>query len=61
MKNLLMCLALLISLSAMTMSALAEPTGIDLDLTTLSSTVVYSQVYDMTMRPGVFTGQRLKI
>ena len=61
MKNLLMCLALLISLSAMTISALAEPTGIDLDLTTLSSTVVYSQVYHMTMRPGVYTGQRIKI
>ena len=59
MKKLLMCLALLISLSAM--SASAEPAGIDLDLTTLSGTVVYSQIYDMMMQPGAYTGLTIKI
>ena len=61
MKRTLFFLTLLISLAALTASALAEAPGVDLDLTTLSGTVVYSQVYDMMIQPGAYTGQRIKI
>lgn len=61
MKKTLFFLTLLISLAAMAVSAFAEPIRIDLDLTALSGTVVYSQVYDMMMRPGAYTGQRIRI
>ena len=61
MKKTLFFLTLLISLAALTASALAEAPGVDLDLTTLSGTVVYSQVYDMMMQPGAYTGQRIKL
>ena len=61
MKKTLFFLTLLISLAALTASALSEAPGVDLDLTTLSGTVVYSQVYDMMMQPGAYTGQRIKL
>lgn len=34
---------------------------IDLDLSALSGTVVYSQVYDMVMDPQAYDGQRVKM
>ena len=40
--------------------ALAE-TPVDLDLSALSGTVVYSQVYDMTMEPERYLGQRVRV
>ena len=35
--------------------------GIDVDLTTLSSTMVYSQVYNMIMTPEGFIGKKVKM
>ncbi len=34
---------------------------VDLDLTKLSGTVVYSQVYDMVAQPEAYLGQRIKM
>ena len=34
---------------------------IDLDLTAISGTVVYSQVYDMIMQPEAYLGQKIRI
>ena len=34
---------------------------IDLDLTTISGTVVYSQVYDMMMQPEAYLGQKIRM
>lgn len=44
----------------------AEPTAqadrpVDLDLTTISGTVVYSQVYDMIMEPDSYMGKTIKM
>ena len=40
----------------------AAPDGpVDLDLTKLSGTVVYSQVYDMLMEPEAYLGQKVKL
>lgn len=41
----------------------AEPSadGIDIDLTTMSSTMVYSEVYDMMYYPEKYMGKRVKI
>lgn len=39
----------------------ATEAPLDLDLTKLSGTVVYSQVYDMMSRPDSYMGQRIKI
>ena len=38
-----------------------EARPVDLDLTALSGTVVYSQVYDMTVQPEAYTGQKIKM
>ena len=35
--------------------------SIDLDLTTISGTVVYSQVYDMTVQPEAYLGKRIRM
>ena len=51
----LLCLALLAQ-----GGALAEK-PVDLDLSALSGTVVYSQVYDMTMEPERYLGQRVRV
>lgn len=56
MIAMLLCLAL----AALTGSALAEQ-AVDLDLSNLSGTVVYSQVYDMMMEPEKYLGQRVRI
>ena len=43
-------------------AATAAPDGpVDLDLTKLSGTVVYSQVYDMMMEPEAYLGQKVKL
>ncbi|MBR1821337.1 MAG: hypothetical protein IJ769_06910 [Clostridia bacterium] len=34
---------------------------VDLDLTALIGTVVYSQIYDMTVEPEVYRGQRIRL
>ena len=34
---------------------------IDMDLSTISGTVVYSQVYDMMMQPETYLGQRIRM
>ena len=34
---------------------------IDLDLTTISGTVVYSQVYDMMLQPEAYLGQKIRM
>ena len=39
----------------------AEERPVDLDLTKLSGTVVYSQVYDMMMNPDSYMGQIIKM
>lgn len=41
-------------------AALAEQ-PVDLDLSVLSGTVVYSQVYDMMMEPERYLGQRVRV
>lgn len=38
-----------------------ETDGIDIDLTTLSSTMVYAEVYEMYMYPDEYTGQIVKM
>jgi len=50
-----LCLALLNSAAT-----LAE-TAVDLDLSVLSGTVVYSQVYDMVMQPEQYLGKRVRM
>ena len=52
---LLLCLALLTC-----GAALAEKT-VDLDLSVLSGTVVYSQVYDMMMEPERYMGMQVRM
>jgi len=42
-------------------TAVAEARAVDLDLSVLSGTVVYSQVYDMMERPEVYEGQTIKL
>ncbi len=40
----------------------AEPSdGIDVDLTTLSSTMIYSEVYDMMVAPDKYVGKTIKM
>lgn len=50
-----LCLALMNATAA-----LAEK-PVDLDLSVLSGTVVYSQVYDVMMRPEQYLGQRVRM
>lgn len=61
---LLLLLALLTLLCACG-SAAAAPVNadppVDLDLTKLSGTVVYSQVYDMMVDPDSYLGQRVRL
>lgn len=40
---------------------LSTEEGIDIDLTTLSATVVYSEVYDMMMMPDEYIGKTIKM
>ena len=42
-------------------SAAAEPVTVDLDLTVLSSTVVYAQVYNLMYDPSPYLGKILRI
>ena len=51
----LMCLALL------PMGVRAEEAPVDLDLTDVSGTILYSQVYNMIMDPGSYAGLRVKL
>lgn len=52
-------LVLMLVLCLMGASALAEP--VDLDLTVLSGTVVYSQVFNMTQDPEAYSGMVVKL
>lgn len=36
-------------------------TGVDLDLSRLSGTVVYSQIYDMVINPSAYMGKRIRV
>ena len=56
MKRALICL---LALCLMAASALAEP--VDLDLTVLSGTVVYSQVFNMTQDPEAYSDMVVKL
>ena len=56
MKRALMLLLAL----AFALSARAEA-PVDLDLTRLSGTVVYSQIYDMMEEPEIYVGQRIRL
>ncbi len=38
-----------------------EPTDVDIDLTILSSTMVYSQVFDMVTEPDKYIGQKVRM
>ncbi|MDO4867270.1 MAG: hypothetical protein Q4C10_12015 [Clostridia bacterium] len=57
-KKWCLIVAVLVALSAVSM---AEELPVDLDLSNLSGTVVYSQVYDMMVRPEAYAGQRVRI
>ena len=72
MKNIAVLVALLLAIVALTGSvdgvqvAVAEANAedgrpVDLDLSTLSGTVVYSQVFDMMMEPEVYLGQKVRM
>ena len=45
----------------LTSASADEDRPVDLDLTQISGTVVYSQVYDMMMNPDSYTGQKIKM
>jgi len=57
-KRLLIAMIILALMSGF--AALAEQ-SVDLDLSLLSGTVVYSQVYDMMMEPERYMGQRVRV
>ena len=59
MKRIL--LIALLCLSLLPMGVRAEETPIDLDLTAVSGTILYSQVYNMIMDPDSYTGLRVKL
>lgn len=42
-------------------ASMDEARPVDLDLTKISGTVVYSQVYDMMMNPDVYMGKKVKM
>ncbi len=42
-------------------SKLSSEEGIDIDLTTLSSTMVYSEVYNMMLTPDAYVGKTIKM
>lgn len=63
-----LALMLLVCLSALALAGCGvggaeEPaaTPVDLDLSALSGTVVYSQVYDMLLEPEAYVGQRVRV
>ncbi len=70
---LLLCLLLALGLSACNVTVSSEDQNngsgsqdkkaeeIDLDLTELSSTMVYSEVYNMVIEPDSFVGERIKM
>ena len=61
MKRLIAALLCLIQLVLSSdMGAFAERT-VDLDLSALSGTVVYSQVYNMVMQPDQYLGQTVRV
>ena len=45
----------------LTSASADEDRPVDLDLTQISGTVVYSQVYDMMMNPNSYMGQKIKM
>ena len=51
----LLCLALL------PVDVRAEEAPVDLDLSVVSGTILYSQVYNMMMDPDSYTGLRVKL
>ena len=72
MKNTILAMMLLLALIALSACGSQESEArknpaeaaerpVDLDLTTLSGTVVYSQVYDMMMQPENYLGQRIRM
>ena len=61
MKRMIAALLCLIQLvMSSDMGAFAERT-VDLDLSALSGTVVYSQVYNMVMQPDQYLGQTVRV
>ena len=61
MKRMIAALLCLIQLVlSSNMGAFAERT-VDLDLSALSGTVVYSQVYNMVMQPDQYLGQTVRV
>ncbi len=42
-------------------SSSSQSSGVDIDLTTLSSTVVYTEVYNMTNTPSKYIGKKIKM
>ncbi len=65
-KNImLIMLATILALTFASCSGQEEPEqpaeGIDIDLTVMSSTMVYSQVYDMMLNPTEYDGKSIKL
>lgn len=58
---LLLALLLLVSACGTKESTAAAPAGVDLDLTALSSTMVYSEVYNMLYTPEDYEGKTVKM
>ena len=53
---------ILVCLALLSAGAAAEPLSpVDIDLASLSGTVVYAQVYDMVMQPELYLGQVVRM
>lgn len=48
-----------LAISALAVQAIAKP--VDIDLTRMSGTMVYAQVYQMVTHPGKYVGKRIKM
>lgn len=65
--NLILCFTIMYMLpacssaSTQSMQTSASSDGIDVDLTTLSSTMVYSEVYNMLISPEEYVGKTVKM
>ena len=61
MKRTIVALLCLIQLALSTGVGIAAEGPVDLDLSALSGTVVYSQVYNMVMQPDQYLGQTVRV
>lgn len=61
MKRTIVALLCLIQLVLSTGVGVAAERPVDLDLSALSGTVVYSQVYNMVMQPDQYLGQTVRV